>query len=100
MLQKKVDTLDKKIEELNAQKQKIESDIAHQLLHVIKAHSGLTLPFHVLAGGLIDIIQTSKSHPHKMEEWQEAGAKFLRSRPRSRTKSEPKQQSGTTTKIA
>ena len=40
ILQKKVDILDKKINDLNAQKKKIETDIAHQLLHVITAHSG------------------------------------------------------------
>lgn len=98
MLQKKVDTLDRKIEELSIQKKKIETDIAHQLLHVIKAHSGFTLPFHALVGGLIDIIQTSKVHPQKMEEWQDAGEKFLKSR--SRTKSEPKQHPSTSAKIA
>ena len=79
ILQKKVDILDKKINDLNAQKKKIETDIAHQLLHVITAHSGLTLPFQVLVGGLINVIETSKKDPHQMEEWQAAGEKFLKS---------------------
>jgi hypothetical protein len=61
ILQKKVDILDKKINDLNAQKKKIETDIAHQLLHVITAHSGFTLPFQVLVGGLINVIETSKN---------------------------------------
>ncbi len=90
MLQKKVDALDKKIEDLNAQKKKIETDIAHQLLQVIKSHSGFTLPFHALVGGLIDVIQTSKSDPKKMEEWQGAGGKFLKLRNRSSSSSTAK----------
>jgi len=98
ILQKKVDILDKKINDLNAQKKKIETDIAHQLLHVITAHSGFTLPFQVLVGGLIDVIQTSKSDPKKMEEWQGAGGKFLKSRPRSSSRS--KRSSPTTPKSA
>jgi hypothetical protein len=87
ILQKKVDILDKKIHDLNAQKKKIETDIAHQLLNVITAHSGLALPFHVLVGGLISIIETSKNNPQQMEEWQVAGEKFLKSRPRASSKS-------------
>ena len=92
MLQKKVDTIDKKIEDLKAQKKKIETDIAHQLLHVINSHSGFTLPFQTLVGGLIDVIQTSKSDPKKMEEWQAAGETFLKLRNRS--------SSNTPTKVA
>lgn len=87
ILQKKVDILDKKINDLNAQKKKIETDIAHQFLHVITAHSGFTLPFQVLVGGLINVIETSKNDPHQMEEWQTAGEKFLKSRPRSSSRS-------------
>jgi hypothetical protein len=98
VLQKKVDTIDKKIEDLNAQKKKIETDIAHQILHVIKSHSGFTLPFYALVGGLIEVIQTSKSDPSKMEEWQTAGEKFQRSRGRS--KSTPKQQPLSNSKAA
>ena len=98
MLQKKVDTLDKKIEELKAQKKKIEEDIAHQLLQVIKAHSGFSLPFHVLVGGLMDVIQTSKSDPKKMEEWQTVGEKFQKYR--SRSSSKPSQSSSSTAKVA
>jgi hypothetical protein len=97
VLQNKVNTLDKKIEDLNAQKKKIETDIAHQLLQVIKSHSGFTLPFHALVGGLIDVIQTIKSGPKKMEEWQGAGEKFLKHR--SRSSPRPRQSSSSTAKI-
>lgn len=98
ILQKKVDILEKRINDLSAQKKKIETDIAHQLLHVITAHSGFTLPFHVLVGGLISVIETSKKDPHQMEEWQTAGEKFLKSRPRSSSRS--KRSSPTTPKSA
>ena len=80
MTLQKVDDLQKKIDNLKSQQHKIENDIAHQLLHVIKTHSGFTLPFHTLVGGLIEVIQTSKDNPHKREEWQQAGEKFLKSR--------------------
>ena len=98
ILQKKVDILDKKINDLNAQKKKIETDIAHQLLNVITAHSGFTLPFQVLVGGLVNVIETSKKDPQQMEEWQTAGEKFLKSRPRSSSRS--KRSSPTTLKSA
>lgn len=98
ILQKKVDILDKKINELNTQKKKIETDIAHQLLHVIKSHSGFSLPFESLVGGLIKVIETCKADSHQMEEWQAAGEKFLKSRPRPSSRS--KQSTHTTPKGA
>ena len=78
ILQKKVDILDKKINDLNAQKKKIETDIAHQLLHVITAHSGFTLPFQVLVGGLINVIETSKKKEKELGNAVEDNANYLR----------------------
>ena len=98
MLQKKVDDLNKKIELLKSQQQQVETDIAQHLLHVIKTHSGFTLPFHSLIGGLIEVMQTCRDNPHKMEEWQSAGEKFLKLKSRSRPTPQSKQQSTSSTK--
>ena len=78
-LQKKVDDISRKIEELKSQQQKIENDIAHQILEVIKTQSGFTLPFNALVGGLVSVIETCKTDPNKLEAWQYAGEKFLKS---------------------
>ncbi len=100
MLQKKVDALQKKIDHLKAQQQKIEADIAHQLLQVIKTHSGFALPFPALVGGLMEIVQICKVEPQKMEAWQQAGEKFLKSKNKGKSTSKRKHSSTPVEKMA
>lgn len=85
-LQKKVEDISRKIEKLKFQQQKIETDLAHQILEVIKTQSGFNLPFNALVGGLLEVIETCKIDPNKSEEWQYAGEKFLKSRHKSNTR--------------
>lgn len=89
MPQKKIDQLNQKIASLDLQRQKIEAEMAQQLLAVLKAHGGFALPFDGLVGGLIEVIQTAKSDVGKLEDWQLAGGKFLKSRGRSSRSQSP-----------
>ena len=82
-LQKKVDNITRKIEDLKSQQHKIESDIAHQILEVIKSQSGFTLPFNAIVGGLLEVIETIRNDPNRSEVWQHAGEKFLKSQHRN-----------------
>ncbi len=99
-LQKKVDDINRKIEELKSQQQKIENDIALQIVQLIKAQSGFSLPFGALIGGLLEVIETCKADPLKMEEWHQTGEKFLKSKNRNRNSRRTEQRTQSMAKSA
>jgi len=85
-LQKKVDKITRKIEDLKSQQHKIESGIALQLLEVIKSQSGFTLPFDAVVGGLLEVIEICKKDQVRSEAWQDVGEKFLKTRGKNNTR--------------
>lgn len=99
-IQKKLNDLNKKIADLKLQQEDLEADLAQQLLDVIKSQSGFTLPFSALVGGLLEILQTGKTDHQKMEAWQLAGEKFLKSQHRKSSKSETKSTANSLPKVA
>ena len=86
-LQKKAETLAKKIHHLKAQQQHIEHKIVQQLHRVLKSHNGFQVPFPTLVGGIIHIIEQSKTNPQLMEAWNTSGEKFPQQRPKQKSKS-------------
>lgn len=89
-LQKKAQALEQKIHHLKSQQQKIEHKIVQQLYRVLKSHHGFSIPFPALLGGMIQVIEQSKTDPHIMEAWKVSGEKFQRQKNTAKRKSKTK----------
>jgi spermidine synthase len=99
ILQKKAEVLEKKIHHLKSQQQHIENKIVQQLHRVLKRHNGFSIPFPALVGGIIHVIERSKTDPHLMEAWNVSGEKFLQQRQKNTSKKQPKAKSNTSTTV-
>lgn len=89
-LQKKAQALEQKIHHLKAQQQKIEHKIVQQLYRLLKSHHGFSIPFPALLGGMIQVIEQSKTDSHLMEAWKVSGEKFQRQKNTAKKQSKAK----------
>jgi len=78
--------LDNKIQQLKDKQHVLETKMVQQLHHALKNNQGFLLPFPVLMGGFIDVMEKAKTNSNQAEAWNVAGEKFLR----KRTKQQPK----------
>ncbi len=78
--QKSSQPLDTKIQKLKDMQHALETKMLQQLHRALKTHQGFSLPFPMLMGGLIDIMEQAKINAHQAEVWNVSGGKFLRQR--------------------
>jgi hypothetical protein len=78
--QKSSQPLDAKIQKLKDKQHALETNMVQLLHRALKAHQGFSLPFPILMGGLIYIMEQAKTDSHQAEVWKVSGGKFLRQR--------------------
>lgn len=71
-----------KIQQLKNKQLVLETKMVQQLLRALKTHQGFSLPFPILMGGMLDVMEQVKANSHQAEVWTVAGRKFLRQRSR------------------
>lgn len=72
--------LDAKIQQLKDKQHILETKMVQQLHRALKSHQGFSLPFPVLIGGLIEVMDHVKANSNQVEAWNMSGRKFLRKR--------------------
>lgn len=75
----KMQSLRAKVEQLKIEHDKIEQEIIHQLVQVLKINDAFQIDFNSLVGGLLEIIKAIRIDPDKKEAWRVAGQKFCKS---------------------
>ena len=75
----KMNSIEKKINLLNAEKTKIEQQLSLELFQVLKKTDAVHIDFDMLIGGLLFVIKSIQSNSAENEVWQLAGKKFHQS---------------------
>ncbi|MBP9776495.1 MAG: hypothetical protein ACH349_02025 [Candidatus Rhabdochlamydia sp.] len=75
-----------KIQQLKEKQRALETKMVQLLHRALKIHQGFSLPFSVLMGGFIDVMEQAKTNSNQAEAWNVAGGKFLRQRNKQHSK--------------
>lgn len=81
----KMNSIEKKINLLNAEKTKIEQQLSLELFQVLKKTDAVHIDFDMLIGGLLFVIKSIQSNSAENEVWQQAGKKFHQSKIKSKS---------------
>ena len=81
----KMNSIEKKINVLNAEKTKIEQQLSLELFQVLKKTDAVNIDFDMLIGGLLFVIKSIQSNSAENEVWQQAGKKFHQSKIKSKS---------------
>lgn len=73
----KLEKIKTDLERLNIEKQMLEQALKEKFLEDIQRCGALSMPYEVLLGGILEIIETQQNNPDKSMEWNSTGRKFI-----------------------
>ncbi len=76
----KMESIQEKIKLLKTEKNKIEQELTNNFVQVLKIKEAFQIDFDSLVGGVLEIIDTIRVDPEKMEKWRLVGQKFCKSK--------------------
>lgn len=82
----KMQALERKINQLKTEQDKIEQVIANYFIEVLRINNAFYLDFNTLIGGLLEVIEVINSNSERKEVWRNLGQKFYQSRLKPKTK--------------
>ncbi len=80
----KMDALQKKINQLNTEKLKIEQQLSLELINVLKKTGAININFDALIGGLLSVIKSIQANSQESEGWLQVGQKFRGAKTKSK----------------
>lgn len=80
----KMEALQQKINQLNAEKLKIEQQLSLELISVLKKTGAISINFDALIGGLLSVIKSIQANTKDSEVWLQAGQKFRGAKTKSK----------------
>ena len=87
---KKLDSIKEKISALREEEQKIQDSIVEEFKKFLVTSRAIEIDFDVIVGGLLEVIQKSKSNDKSVEVWKQSGVTFRKKMSRNRPQSTQK----------
>ena len=83
---------DLQIQIMELKEKALQNEIALNLSTILYATNTLTVPYDILVGGILNIVNSYKNNNQEIGEWQQAGATFLEKKKPSKSTKAPQPQ--------
>lgn len=74
----KIEILDRKIDQLQSRKKKIETKKTNQLTKILNRCGGNKMPDEILAGVILEAVRASEENDSRVTTWEAEGLKILK----------------------